>query len=1021
MRSVGLLLLAALPAFARGSNDKPVFDVPEAQRPKSDEPAHDETPLETTLRRLAGWPSDRARAAAERLIVQKERSLPLVLEVLVSQRPEDQPLKPGAAYVIGRIGDPSHFLTLILVAAEKAQQRHAATFLEAAHRLKPDEAVAEAFRFFHLSETTLRREATDFVRDHIRKANTEAVLDLLDTRKAERPFTREIGLMLLDRLVQTGEVPWPEAGPHFYRALGDESPQVASRAMRLVASSADEANIAALNDLITKKYSHWRQRSYAALALSILSSAFKVQPFSPESIGVLEGDRGLRHKGEPLARASAALALAQAALRSRDKELVRLLDRQIPIVLIDAVGAGSRHYRDFGSVMPLAYSMLRRITGQNFPDHAPDWAQWWQDNARNFRARRELVEVDPADFEAVVVDWTAPRARGAATRRLAVVGPTRPTYLHGRAYAVPKEEVARAVDALRTAGFFEAAEADPRQAGEEDAIVVVRVGDLVRTVAFGEADPKTRDRVLGELDVLADEYGWQLWWDLERHPSWELFFGENSKWFHEHKDPAERAARHRAMIAASLNDMIAVEDRLHAAQFVAGLPGGAGALDETQATAFVEAVAAEREANDFVAAVVDMLVPERGETTALALVDAIAGKIGPSTHGLLVHLCGALPPARVAELAKDPRWKVRRGAVSAIAALDPAIARPVLAERVEDLEVLVRVTAVEALARMGDRQVLPALEKLARDRSTEVRGAAAYAYGLLAGEEGRAGVTPLLLEDPSSDVKIRAVDGLVEGKDPGAPDLLVACLAREADIRVRSAAAGGVVALETPELVQRLMGRLEVTSPQSPERVALVNILSRFRSGQTRDMLRAVLNGDDPLSRDAAALGLARQWDDAAVTQLIRMAKEKRNALAAVRHLQILSSREFEVESYEEQADNYAAWYQANATGRPILWFLEALTQRGYDTASLAGIADEPAVTPPPPPDAAIPVLLRALRDKDWYVQRNAAFLLNLRLGDAAPEPVTYLSSTEDVEKAIRGYNDWWKAIQERKRAEERG
>ena len=84
----------------------------------------------------------------------------------------------------------------------------------------------------------------------------------------------------------------------------------------------------------------------------------------PATVAALRGEKGLAHAKEPLARASAALALAQAALRTNDQELVRLLDREIPIVLIDSVGARNQHYRDFGSVMPLSYAMLRRITGQ---------------------------------------------------------------------------------------------------------------------------------------------------------------------------------------------------------------------------------------------------------------------------------------------------------------------------------------------------------------------------------------------------------------------------------------------------------------------------------------------------------------------------------------------------------------------------------------------------------------------------------------------------------------------------------
>ena len=167
------------------------------------------------MERLAGWPSERSRRAAEQLIVRREKSLALVIDVLLSQDKRYDKMKPGAAYVLGRIGERTHFLTPLLVAAEKKQRRHAAVFLEAAWRLNPERAVAEAFRFFQLSDTTLRREATKFVRDRLSGKNLPAVLELLDRRMSERPFTREVGLVLLDRLVSTEQITWKDAGPRF--------------------------------------------------------------------------------------------------------------------------------------------------------------------------------------------------------------------------------------------------------------------------------------------------------------------------------------------------------------------------------------------------------------------------------------------------------------------------------------------------------------------------------------------------------------------------------------------------------------------------------------------------------------------------------------------------------------------------------------------------------------------------------------------------------------------------------------
>lgn len=1028
MRLLLLLCLLAVPVWAQG---KPKKNVPQFSPPdpgKKDKDEDDDAAGGTTdalkraIEKLSGFPNERARRAAEQLIVRREKSLPMVLDVLMSENPRVAHLKPGAAYVIGRIGDKSHSLTLLLIASEKPQHKHAEVFLEAAYRLDPEKAVAEAFRFFRLSETTLRREAAQFVRDRITKKNLPAVLHLLDKKTADRAFTREIGLTLLDRLVQTGEADWKVAGELFYRTLGDDSPQVASRAMRILASLRREDNIAALNGLITKKYSYWRQRSYAALSLSIMSSAFKVQPFADETIEYLKGPRGLQHPKEMLVKASSALALGEAALRTGDKELVRLLDKVIPVVLIEAVGAGNRHYRDFGSVMPLAYTMLRKITGQVLPDHAPRWAQWWKDNGRRFRARRELREIEAADIDDTVIELRLPKDQGAARVRFSVVAESRPTFAHGRAYALPNEDMTSYVRLLREAGFFAAAEQDPAQLKNDAALVVVRVGDLARTVGYPLDSDGIRDRIIARAKNLAILYSWQLWWDRRAQPSWALFFGETRKWFVEHDDRAARADRLRDMVADSLDDLLLFDLRMRAVRTAAELPGGGKALGKRHVEAFLESVRIEREPNEYVAAVLDLLVPDAGPEATKGMIDALEAQPGPRALALLTRLCSKLKPEALTVLAGDPRWKVRRSAVEAVAELDTADATTILAKRLKDDEEQVRAAAAVALAKRKDKRALGALAKLSTSESSESRAVAAFGYGLLGGETAMHAVRPLLYRDTDLRVRTRAIDGLVEGADAAATNLLLGVFERETDSTVRAAASHGLVKLETPALVRRLMARLQHTPAASPERVAIVNVLARFESSEPVGVLQAVLQGDDLLSADAAALGLARRWNDSAVGQLIRMAENGRNPRAAVRHLQIVSSWSNPAESFKEQASSYKGWYKVNSTGRPMTWFSNALSVRGYDTTPLRGmIEDSTGASVPAVTDEAVPLLLRVLRDKQWYLRRNASFLLARRIGAAAPDLISYDTLGDEQEKLIAKYNDWWAAYSARKDKERRG
>ena len=225
--------------------------------------------------------------------------------------------------------------------------------------------------------------------------------------------------------------------------------------------------------------------------------------------------------------------------------------------------------------------------------------------------------------------------------------------------------------------------------------------------------------------------------------------------------------------------------------------------------------------------------------------------------------------------------------------------------------------------------------------------------------------------------------------------------------------------METPELVDHLIDTLQLTDALAPERVAMVAVLARFRSDEPLDILRAVLGGDDQVSADAAALGLARRWEDAALIQLIKMIKIGANERAAVRHLQLLTSRAFENASFKRQAENFEGWATTHATGNPRVWYRDALDERGYDVAPLRKWVEAKELGLVP--DEAVPVLLRALRDTDWFIQRNASFLLGHRIGPDAPRTINYSTSPADAEAAIRAYHDWWSAVSRKKRADEQG
>jgi len=518
---------------------------------------------------------------------------------------------------------------------------------------------------------------------------------------------------------------------------------------------------------------------------------------------------------------------------------------------------------------------------------------------------------------------------------------------------------------------------------------------------------------------------WQGFWDRDEYANWDLFFAEQNRWFHEHSDATERAERMRQLIADSLDDTIDLDQRVRAVLTLKELPGGAKAMTPDQIKKLLTAVASEPALSEFVVETADFLVPAAGKEAALEMVDVLSSRVGPDAQALMLRICSSLPAAERVVLSEDKRWQVRVAATRSLEDIDAELSNEPLRARLTDESILVRVAAVEALARRRDKKSVPALAALSQDPQAGVRAAAAYAYGLLGGESGLRGLEPLLFDDAEAEVRRRAIEGLREGKTTGSAELLLRVFEDERERTVRAAAAAAIVELETPELVDSLVQRLDISDAGSNARVALVNVLARFSDKRTGPLLRRVMRGDDNLSKDAASLGLARRWDPVAVTQLIRMVQARRTPRAAVVHLEILSSQGFESTDYDEIARNYADWYKIKSTGRPSVWFRDALMERSHRVAvlnSFVALPDEGR--PPLIPDVsneAIPLLLRALRDREWYIARNASLVLAHHIGKDAPPVLEYFISPDEHDEAIKRFNVWWEKEEKRIEKERRG
>ena len=179
--------------------------------------------------------------------------------------------------------------------------------------------------------------------------------------------------------------------------------------------------------------------------------------------------------------------------------------------------------------------------------------------------------------------------------------------------------------------------------------------------------------------------------------------------------------------------------------------------------------------------------------------------------------------------------------------------------------------------------------------------------------------------------------------------------------------------------------------------------LGGFDGEDVREALGRCLEDKDIRVVDQAAIGLARQSESVAVPYLIALLRRPGEALrqTALEALQELTSTSFLVTGFEANADQYEAWFRTHRQGGDRAWFRDALARRGYDTTPLAlYVQGKPDL-------AAAPVLLKALRDEDPVVRKNADVALRRISGESFGALERNTAKDESISVANR-WSAWW-------------
>ena len=930
------------------------------------------------LEALRRWPNRSGQRAAEQLFIRGRQVVPYLVRVLES---EDHALKPGAAWVLGKVGEDVHVQTILKAASQRMNASRADVFFKAAYSLSPEQTKRWLISFLALANRPVfRRAATRFLERKLEPADRHRVLQLLE---ASKPFVRISGLKLL----RAGGVPDAEA--RMLAALSDLSPTVAYEAARLIGVRAKPKTLVALNDLA--RNGDARERAYGSLALVESARASGDNPFEDETLQSMAGRRGILHP-EKLSRGAAAIGLAYGALDSTDPALTDLLDQSIVNILIDAVGGD--HFRDYESVKPGAFAALRKLSGKDLPDSAVAWAQWWQGARDGFHARRPLQRLDANDVSRAVVQFSVVEANG--MRRGATFVPASGSAEAGDSLLLKDEAFQALVEFLNEMGIFENKSTGANRADEHVA-VVLRVTNQQRRMVVGPEDDAQNDlrpfaRLKLRFEALADTNQWQLYVDADKFASRRVWWGKNVDLLAQ-AGPEERKRFLQSSIVYAFDDM---KDDMARARGLYKLQQLGGPIGHTEAAVLAEQLANAPAFGAMEADGLRWLLSEGDARIRETLLSSLAQRTEQKAQDILAAILaeGGIEIIRNAFL--DPRPGMRAAAAHATRlflegregrAPSPDV-RDIADKRLRSgLEVLARDThpgvsirALLALAYLGDESVVMQLERIYKGGNLGAKLEVTRALGYVPGRSAHPFLTRVLAEERgqgSGALRAAALQSMGRSKHKDASRLLAYYLLNDRNDAVQDAAADALAELGSESARFEIIDMLTQGENDPARRARLVDTLGRFEGEIVVDQLRRYLGDPAPQVQLAAAIRCADHGIGEAVPYLIRFLRRgqgpKRDEAGIA--LETLTSVRYDEPGYGERADRFQGWHDINQAGNPRTWFRDALKTRGYDVSALgAYIKGEQDL-------AAVPMLIRALRDGDPVIRQNASRALESLTG----------------------------------------
>ena len=939
--------------------------------------------IEKWLKQLPNWPSGAGKKAAAYLVRQGKVSIPFLILALKEGKPR---LQVASAYCLGKLKAKEALPYL----AQIAENRHMISRLDilftAMVKIDEEYTYPILLKFLKSSIHSGRYPAYSMLSGVTKPHHIPQLKALL---KSPYAGTRQYAIQLISQIKNKTAI------EILVQAMGDKSPQVASRAAKFLGQRDTDFVRKRLISLASDV--DRRLRGYAILALIMQEDRFKKKLFSDIWVPTL---LSAFRNSDPFIRGTAAVALVNVGFATKDQAIIDIMDRQLPPALIDTI-AGNVYFRDYVSLRPFAYRKLKQLTGQDFSGNLSQWWKWWHRNRRAFKAIRLLRGIRLVEAKDMYLEYI--RNGRDSKHYLLLANPNKDKLSKPGIHTVfmawsQTVEILNFLNNIQIFQFKEVyGEADPNLVSHT---IKLKIKNQIKKITVYGQNSGPLENLIREIERLVRLNRWQLYWDNYQYPDWEKWYRLNEGWFDRVLQKKLRWRRMKRMIL-SCYSWLRPEKRNQAAEEFLTLMQkdpylSRGAVDSAMLHIRSESGFPLRNEN-----LIRGLAYTKDTLTSIHLLKFLLRSYSKKAHKLMVFILDKHKKEFLLQYLKHPNPHLRSASLEVLGKHSPDdVTILYIMSCLKDKNAEVRQAAASTLGKLKVKIAWEQIAKMAKNKEEDirVRQDSLEALSMISSKKSLSILLEVLGEN---DSRIRAAVARSMGKLGGriAIQTLIGML-HDPSYKIRQIASDSLVKLKSRFVIKSLL-RIAKAKGSIKVRISALKTLSRIRSRKAILRLTRLLEDREEEIRIHAALALANFYRKKAIPVLIAELRNLRHGFVIRKQLEKLTFQSYKGRTVSAIQSRYNDWYRLYKHLPRKQWFFKALRARGYKVVLFLDYLLDPRSR------KVIPLLIAALNDKDWYIRASASYYL-YRITRKSFGRIYYYTGNEETEKIRLAWQNWY-------------